>query len=143
MNYFQLVREVDLIRQEEKIDSLYAELEKARRNGEVVREAVEILQEENEELRKLMQEYVDQINDLNNKNVKLSMGLDQEKDPRVVELRKQIETISAKINEAERQGVISVGEMDSLKEEKRLLELKLEELLKQLAFDKKLQGQDE
>ncbi len=143
MNYFQLVREVDLIRQEEKIDSLYAELEKARRNGEVVREAVEILQEENEELRKLMQEYVDQINDLNNKNVKLSMGLDQEKDPKVVELRKQIETISAKINEAERQGVISVDEMDSLKEEKRLLELKLEELVKQIAFDKKLQGQDE
>jgi chromosome segregation ATPase len=143
MNYFQLVREVDLIRQEEKIDSLYAELEKARLNGEVVREAVEILQEENEELRKLMQEYVDQINDLNNKNVKLSMGLDQEKDPKVVELRKQIETISAKINEAERQGVISVDEMDSLKEEKRLLELKLEELVKQIAFDKKLQGQDE
>ncbi len=90
-----------------------------------------------------MQEYVDQINDLNNKNVKLSMGLDQEKDPKVVELRKQIETISAKINEAERQGVISVDEMDSLKEEKRLLELKLEELVKQIAFDKKLQGQDE
>ena len=137
MNYFQLLREVELANQQEKIDLLKADLNAARQEGVFIHESLDSLNAENEALKKVMQNYVEQIDALNRRNALLSGAPNAEKDPRVAELLQQIEKLGAQLEEEKRRGALAPLELNVMEEEYKQLVVKLGELLKEIEGEEK------
>ena len=142
MNYFQLVREVDLIRQEEKIDSLYAVLEKARLSTEGVKETIDLLNEQSEEMRRHMQELIEEMSRPDYTIEKVDVDPETAKDPRVAEQLQKMEKLSTRVEEALRLGTMAPVEIQEMEEEYRRMELELKELIKQIE-EEKPKGKDD